>query len=85
MQGSVYMLCAGTSLLCAVLLLQSYSKNRVRLLFWSGLCFAGLAIDNLLIYVDMIVYPQVDFSFWRKIPGLIALLLLLYGLIWDSK
>ena len=85
MQGSVYMLCAGTSLLGAVLLLQSYWKNRVRLLFWSGLCFAGLGIDNLLIYVDMIVYPQVDFSFWRKIPGLIALLLLLYGLIWDSK
>jgi hypothetical protein len=86
MSGVVYILCAATSLLCAGLLLRSYAKNRVRLLFWSGLCFLGLGIDNVIMYIDVILLPtQVDFSLWRKIAGLVALMALLYGLIWDSK
>ena len=86
MSGVVYILCGATSLLCAFLLLRSYAKNRVRLLFWSGLCFLGLGLDNVMMYIDVILLPtQVDFSLWRKIPGLVALMALIYGLIWDSK
>lgn len=85
MSGVVYALCAATSLLCAVMLLRAYAANGVRLLFWSGLCFIGLALDNVVLYVDVIVIPEVDISMWRRIPGLIALMLLIYGLIWDSK
>jgi hypothetical protein len=85
MPGVVYLLCAATALLCAVLLFRGYSRTRVRLLFWSGLCFTGLMIDNVLLYVDMFVMPDVSLVVWRKIPGLIAIMLLLYGLVWDSK
>jgi hypothetical protein len=67
------------------MLLRSYAKQRVRLLFWSGLCFVGLMIENVMLYIDIIVIPDVDLSLWRKIPGLVALIILLFGLVWDSK
>jgi hypothetical protein len=85
MPGLVYILCAVTSLACAVLLLRGYWRTGVRLLLWSGLCFVGLAIDNVFLYVDMIVIPDIDISILRRLPGLVALMLLIYGLVWDSK
>ena len=85
MAGSVYLLCAGTCLLCAMMLLRAYAKQRLRLLLWSGLCFVGLMIENTMLYVDVVVVPDVDLSLWRKLPGLIALTVLLFGMIWDSK
>jgi hypothetical protein len=85
MAGLVYLLCSATCLLCAVMLLRGYFKQHVRLLLWSGLCFIGLMIENLMLYVDVIVIPDVDLSLWRKLPGLLALAVLLIGLIWDSK
>jgi hypothetical protein len=83
--GYVSLLCAVTSLLCAILLFRGYARTGVRLLFWSGLCFAGLMLDNLMLYIDLFVMPNVSLVIWRKIPGLIAMLLLVYGLIWESK
>ena len=85
MVGFVYILCAATSLLCALMLLRSFAKQRVRLLFWSGLCFLVLTIENVILYVDVFVIPDVDLSLWRKLPSLVALAILLFGLIWDSK
>lgn len=83
--GLVYLLCAATCLLCAIMLFRGYAKSKVRLLFWSGLCFAGLMVDNVMLYVDVVVMPDIDLSIWRKLPGLVATLLLLFGLIWESK
>jgi hypothetical protein len=85
MTGIVYILCALTCLICAVLLFRGYLHRHVRLLLWSALCFTGLMIDNVLLYVDVIVVPDVDLSIWRKIPGLVAIALLLVGLVWDSN
>ena len=85
MPGLVYILCAVTSLACAVLLLRGYWRTSVRLLLWSGLCFVGLAVDNVFLYVDMIIIPDIDISIFRRLPGLVALTLLIYGLVWDSK
>ena len=84
MPGAVYLLCAATSLACAVLLLRSYRKLGIKLLFWSSLCFWGLAIDNALLYVDMIVVPNVDWSMPRLLVGLVSVLLLVFGLVWDT-
>lgn len=82
----IYALCAITSLMCAWLLLGSYRKNRFRLLLWSGLCFAGLSINNLLLILDRIVFPTLmDFSTLRLVAALAALLPLLYGLIWEDE
>jgi hypothetical protein len=83
--GGVFILCAATCLLCAIMLFRGYARTGVRLLFWSGLCFTGLMIDNIMVYVDVIIVPDISLVIWRKIPGLVAILLLLYGLVWDSK
>jgi hypothetical protein len=66
------------------MLFRGFSQRRVRLLFWSALCFLGLMLDNIMIYIDLLVVPDVDLSVWRKIPGLVALAILIFGLIWDS-
>ncbi|WP_211218651.1 DUF5985 family protein [Thermithiobacillus tepidarius DSM 3134] len=81
----VYVLSAATSLACAVLLLRGFLQSRVRLLLWSGLCFLGLAANNALIYVDLVIIPDVDLSVWRISAALVGMMLLLYGLIWDTE
>lgn len=85
MTGIVYLLCAATSLLCAVMLFRGYARTHVRLLFWSALCFTGLMLDNVMLYVDVVVVPDVDLAVWRKLPGFVSLMLLIYGLVWESK
>ena len=84
MAAIVYALCALTSVACAVLLLRGYLHSRVRLLFWSGLCFAGLATNNVLLFVDMRVVPETDLSVWRTIPALVGIALLIFGVVWDA-
>ena len=81
----VYALCALTSLACAVLLLRGYLASQARLLLWSGLCFTGLAANNIVLLVDMSVVPSVDLSFYRSVPALIGVGLLLYGLVWETR
>ena len=84
METLVYALCALTSIACAVLLLRGYAHSRVRLLLWGGLCFAGLALNNVLLFIDLGLVPTVDLSVWRSIPALAGLILLIYGLVWDA-
>ena len=73
-----------TSLLCAVLLLRGYSRAKKGLLLWSGLCFAGLTLSNALVFVDLVLFPRVDLYLLRLAVAAVAMLLLLYGLIWGS-
>lgn len=80
----VYGLCTITSVLCAVLLLRGYRQNRTRLLFWSSLCFVGLALNNSLLLVDLYLVPDLDVFVPRTGMALIAMGVLLFGLIWDS-
>jgi hypothetical protein len=85
MAMAVYVLCALTSLACAVLLLRGWGQRRVRLLLWSGLAFVGFALGNGLLVVDTLVGPAVDLSLLRSLPVLLGLMVLLYGLVWDAK
>ena len=85
MFNAIYSLCALTSLCCAVLLLRSYRQTHFRLLLWSGLCFAGLTLNNVLVILDKIIFPTMDFSTWRLAAGLVSLLLMLFGLIWEEN
>jgi hypothetical protein len=82
--GLVYLLCALTSLACAVLLLRGWRRSRARLLLWSGLCFVGFFLNNVLLFVDLRVIPTVDLAFVRLLPAVAGVGLLLYGLIWDA-
>lgn len=81
----IYLLCALASLWCAFLLLGTYARNKYRILLWSGLCFAGLSINNILLVLDRLVLPEVDLSTWRLASALVALCLLIYGLLWENE
>ena len=86
MAAAVYVLCALTSLACAVLLLRAYQARAVRLLLWSGLAFIGFAVGNVLLVVDRVVVgPGVDLALWRSLPVLAGLAVLIYGLVWDAR
>lgn len=85
MATAVYLLCAAASLLAAALVLRAFLATRQRLLFWTAACFAGLAVNNLLLVVDKVIASGVDLSLWRSVPALLGLLALLYGLIWETS
>ena len=86
MAKAVFLLCATTSIVCAVLLLRAYRATASRLLLWSALCFIGLALNNGLLVVDrLLLSDTVDLSLWRQVPALIGIGLLLYGLVWDAE
>lgn len=85
MASLIYFLCAATALVCAILLLRSYRHSRNRLLLWSGLCFAGMCVNNLLSVLDRIILPEKDLSTWRLAEALVAVLPLLYGLVWEDE
>lgn len=81
----IYALCAGTAAACAALLLRGYLRTRFRLLLWSGLCFAGLTANNLLLVIDRVLLPEEDLSLWRLGVGLLAALLLVVGLVLEAE
>lgn len=85
MASVVYALCALTSVLCAVLLWRAYRASRARLLLWSSLSFIGLACNNLLLFLDLVVLPSVDLSLYRSLVAAVSVMVLLLGLIWDSN
>jgi Family of unknown function (DUF5985) len=80
----VYILGTLTTLLCTVLLLRAYVRVRLKLLLWSGLCFMGLTVSNGLLFVDLVMIPDTSLYLWRLGTAAGAMVLLLYGLIWES-
>lgn len=85
MAALVYGMCAVTACVCAVLLLRAYKKLNYKLLLWSGLCFGLLSANNVVLVVDKLILPDVDLSLIRNATSLIAMLVLLYGLIWEAE
>ena len=83
MAEAVYLLCAVTSIVCAALLFRGYRAHRTTLLFWSSLCFMGLALNNVLLFVDLVMVPDVDMRLWRGASALAAMMLLLIGLVME--
>ena len=85
MPAAVYLLCALTSFACAVLLARGWLRSHARLLLWSSLCFAGLFINNAALFIDMIVWTNVDLTMVRSLSALAGMSLLLYGLVWEAE
>jgi len=81
----VYVLCALTSIICALLLFRGFRRSGTRLLFWSAWSFVGLALNNLLLFVDLILVPTIDLGILRAATALIGLMVLVFGLIWESR
>ena len=85
MLAAVYILSMITSAGVAILLLRAYMRSRVRLLFWSGICFTGLTANSIMLFVDEFIVPQRDLQILKTSVALAGMLCLLYGLIWDSR
>jgi hypothetical protein len=86
MASLVYLLGTVVTLLCAVLLLRAYTTVRMKLLLWSGLCFVGLTISNALLCIDLILLPsEIDLYIARLGSAAAAMLLLIYGLVFESE
>jgi hypothetical protein len=81
---AIYLLCAATSLLTAWLLLRQYRARQTRLLLWSSIAFIGLAVNNVLVYLDYSLFTEVDLSLPRTMAGALAMLILVYGLVWEA-
>ncbi|HUB20622.1 MAG TPA: DUF5985 family protein [Acidobacteriaceae bacterium] len=82
---AVYLLGFLVTLACGLLLFRAYSAVGKRLLLWSALCFCGLALSNLLVFVDLVLLPNVDLYPLRLITAAASMLILLYGLIWEGQ
>jgi hypothetical protein len=85
MSAVIYTLCALTSLACVWFLMGAYARTRHRLLFWSGLCFVMLTVSNILNIFDRFILPNVDLAPARLATALVAVLLLIFGLIWEGE
>jgi hypothetical protein len=82
--SAVYLLCLFASLICAGLLIRSYARNGTRLLLWCAACFSLLALNNLLLVLDLLVLPTAaDLLIVRNLASLAAVGTLLCGFIWE--
>jgi hypothetical protein len=82
----VYLLCFLTSLACAWLLGRSYRQSRTRLLLWSSICFGFLALNNLALVLDLVVWPtSVDLRLARLALALAAVASLIWGFVWEVE
>lgn len=85
MSSVFYALCTLTAALCAWLLLRAYFRSGYRLLMWGGLCFIGLTLNNAFLMVDKLLYPEFNLFTLRLTFALAGMVMLLYGIIWDSE
>lgn len=82
----VYILCAVTSLACAVLLVRAYLSSKSALLLWSSVCFVGLFINNVVLVVDVVLTAnEVDLLLLRDMTNTASVLALVFGLVWSSR
>jgi hypothetical protein len=85
LQSAVYILCFLTCGLCTGMLLRAWMRTQTRLLLWVAISLAFLALNNLLVIIDLMVFPGVDLQLLRSLAALAAGISLLAGLIWESE
>jgi hypothetical protein len=44
-----------------------------------------LALNNLFVVLDMVIFADIDFTLARQISALAAVATLLYGFVWESE
>lgn len=86
MASVVYLLCSVLSGACAFFLVRAYLSVRTRFLLWSSLCFIGMGVNNLLLFIDLALLPyQVDLALLRHSVSVVALGVLIYGFIQETQ
>jgi len=84
-QFLLFLFAALTSFACMVLLFRGYARTGLRLLLWSALCFIFLTANNVLLFVDNILVPQIDLRPYRLMAALVGIACLLYAFIWEAE
>ena len=84
MAQAAYAIGVLTSIFCGFLLIRSYRKQRTPLLLWCSFCFVGLAVNNVLLFTDLFVVPEISLELYRTVTALVSLVLMLIGLIWEE-
>ena len=74
-----------TSLGCMALLFRAFAATGLRLLLWSALCFVFLTVNNVVLFLDLIVFPDFDLRPVRIGAALAGVLCLLYGFVWEAE
>lgn len=82
--SAVYVLCLFASLACTFLLYRSYRRSGAKLLLWTALCFGCLAFNNLFLTFDVLLFPDIQFLPLRHLSSLAAVIVLLYGFVWEA-
>lgn len=84
LESAVYVLCLLTSLVAMWLLLRGYRQSRSRLLLWSAAAFIAFALNNLMLFLDLVVLPlSIDLRSGRALTALVGVGILLYAFIWE--
>jgi hypothetical protein len=84
MSEATYVLCTLTSIVSAALLARAAHGPSGRLMFWGAIFFVGMALNNVLLFVDALLGPSIDWSLWPNLVALISIAILLYALIWET-
>jgi Family of unknown function (DUF5985) len=84
-QLALLLLAVFTSGACTALLFRAYARSRMRLLFWSSLCFVFLTLNNILVFADLVVFPEADLRLYRSLAALGGVMCLLYAFIWEAE
>jgi len=81
---TIYALCGLMSLLVTWTLIRQFKRTRSRLLLWASICFLGLALNNVILFVDYIIFPEFDLVILRNVSAFLGISALIYGFIWDT-
>jgi hypothetical protein len=82
----LFLLAALTSFACMALLFRGYARTGVRLLLWSALCFIFLTANNVLLFLDNVIFPtQLDLRPYRLGAAFTGIACLLYAFIWEAE
>jgi hypothetical protein len=82
---TVYSLCLITSVICAGLLARAYLRARSSLLFWTAVSFVLLALNNMFLVADMLIFEDIDLRPWRQVTALGAVGVLIYGFLQEIR
>lgn len=85
MNTLVYTLCAVAALACAWLLASGARRSGSRMLVWSAICFGLLALANVVLVLDFVVFPGIALWPVRDGLSLLAVSSLIYGLIMEER
>ena len=83
--SAVYVLSVVIGVACAVLLARGHLRSPSRLLLSAAICFAGLALNDVGLIVDVFVLPGISLVAVRSLPALVGLAVLVRALIKEAR